>query len=222
MSVILEFTIAPEDFRLGQVLSGVPEMQFEIERIVPTGNMVMPFIWVTGETHTAFEESVQTNPAVKELLVLDKLDDSVLYRVEWNESPTDLINAIANAEATILQARGDGDWVFQVRFNDHDRLSQFHNYIIDQGMPLHIDRTYTLSEATDRGHRFNLTPDQREALLLALQQGYFATPREASLDELADEFGITRQALSKRIRQGNEKVLRGTLLSSITDFEDSP
>lgn len=222
MSVILEFTIASEDFRLGQVLSGSPQMQFELERIVPTGNMVMPFIWVTGDSHTTFEENVQTNPAVKELLVLDKIDNSGLYRVEWTESPTDLIDAIAKAEATILHARGDGDWVFRVRFNNHDKLSQFHNYVIDQGIPLHIDRTYTLSEATDRGHRFDLTPEQREALLLALQQGYFATPREASLDELADDLGITRQALSKRIRQGNEKVLRKALLSSTANFEDTP
>lgn len=76
MSVILEFTIASEDFRLGQVLSGSLEMQFELERIVPTGNMMMPFIWATGDTHTAFEEHVQTNPGVKELLVLDNFEDT--------------------------------------------------------------------------------------------------------------------------------------------------
>lgn len=40
MSVILEFTIAPEDFTLGQVLSGPSEMQFELEGLVPTGYMV--------------------------------------------------------------------------------------------------------------------------------------------------------------------------------------
>lgn len=222
MSVILEFTIASEAFRLGRVLSGPSEMRFELERIVPTGHMVMPFIWATGDDHERFEENVRTDPAVKELLVLDKLGESGLYRVEWNESPTDLIEAIARADASILQARGDGEWVFRLRFNNHDVLSQFHNYVIDQEMPLHIDRTYTLSEATERGHRFDLTSDQREALLLALQQGYFATPRDASLDELADELEITRQALSDRIRRGNEKVLHGVLLSSVSDFDDIP
>lgn len=225
MSVILEFTIASEDFRLGQVLSGPAQMQFELERIVPTGTMVMPFIWVASETHDAFEvfeEHVRTNPAVKELLPLDKLDASGLYRVEWEQSPTDLIDAIARAEASILQARGEGDWVFRVRFNDHDRLSQFHNYVIEKELPIHIDRTYTLSEAADRSERFNLTPNQREALVLALHRGYFATPREVDLEELADGLGITRQALSNRIRRANEKVLRGALLSPVTDFDDMP
>lgn len=222
MSVILEFTIAPEDFRLGQVLEGPSEMQFELERIVPTGYMVMPFVWVTGDDQAAFEEHVRTNPAVKELLVLDKLGDSGLYRIEWEESPMNLIEAIAEADASVLEARGNGDWVFRLRFNNHDKLSQFHNSIIDQGIPLHIDRTYTLSEATDHGHRFDLTQDQREALLLALERGYFATPREMTLDDLADELGISRQALSSRIRRANEKVLRGALLSSVADFDDTP
>lgn len=221
MSVLLEFTIASEDFRLGQVLTGPPGMQFELERVVPTGHMVMPFVWATGDDHTTFEDSVRDNPAVEELLVLDKIGDSGLYRITWKESPTNLIKAIAAAEASVLQARGDGDWVFRLRFNDHDKLSQFHNYIIDQDVPLHIDRTYTLSEATDRGHRFDLTPEQREALLLALRQGYFATPRDVELDELADELDISRQAVSNRIRRGNEKVLRGVLLSSVTDFDDA-
>lgn len=221
MSVILEFTIAAEDFRLGQVLEGPPEMQFKLERIVPTGYMVMPFVWVTGDDHATFEENVRTNPMVKELLVLDKLGDSGLYRIEWNESPTNLIEAIAEADASALEARGNGDWLFRLRFNDHDKLSQFHNYVIDQGIPLHIDRTYTLSEATDHGHRFDLTQDQREALLLALHGGYFATPREMTLNDLADELGISRQALSSRIRRANEKVLRGTMLSSVADFDDA-
>lgn len=38
----------------------------------------MPFIRVTGDSHTEFEENVQTNLAVKELLVLGKIDTSGL------------------------------------------------------------------------------------------------------------------------------------------------
>ncbi|WP_157533205.1 helix-turn-helix domain-containing protein, partial [Haloferax profundi] len=49
--------------------------------------------------------------------------------------------------------------------------------------------------------------------------GYFETPSEVSLDELADELDITRQALSNRIRLGNEKVLYGALLSSSSGTE---
>jgi predicted DNA binding protein len=215
MSVILEFSIDSGDFRLGQVLSGPSGMQFELERVVPTGRMVMPFVWVSGDDLTTFEESVRTNPAVKELLALDRLQESGLYRVEWEESPTNLIEGIGKTDGSILQARGNDEWQFRVRFSDHDALSGFHEYVIDQDIPIHVDRTYTMTGGPEG--RFDITPDQREALLLALHRGYFATPRETTLEELADGLDITKQALSNRIRRGNESVLRWALLSPSAD-----
>lgn len=217
MSVILEFSIDGEGFQLGQVLSVSPDMLLELERIVPTGNMVMPFVWASGEDHDAFEQGVRNHPSVKELLVLDVVGDSCLYRIEWGGDPTDLIEAIAVADAVVLEATGAERWVFRLRFPDHDKLSDFHNYVIESGIPIHIERTYTLTEGTERGHRFGLTPEQREALVLALKRGYFETPSEVSLGELASELDISQQALSKRIRRGNEKVLRKVLLASAAD-----
>lgn len=218
MSVILEFTIGSDEFSLGAVLSGVPGMHLEIERIVPTGGEVLPFVWVTGNTHEAFEESVRNSPIVTELLALDKVGDSGLYRIQWEEPQRDLVHGIAESEAVILEAEGNENWLFRLRFNDHDALSQFHNYCTDQDITIHIERTYTLRERVGQRRQFGLSQDQREALVLALQRGYFATPSEANLSELASELGISRQALSTRIRRGNEKILQTVLLSSVTDF----
>ncbi|MFP9060950.1 helix-turn-helix domain-containing protein [Natrialbaceae archaeon A-chndr2] len=219
MSVILEFTIGGKKFILGQVLSGPEIMHLELERIVPTGDMIMPFVWVTGENHDAFEETVQAHPAVKELIALDVVGDSALYRIEWHDEPTDLIEGIAAADAVILEARGNRQWQFRLRFPNHDKLSDFHNFILDHDIPIHIERTYTLSETTERGHQFDLSPEQREALVLATRQGYFATPRETSLEEIAEELGISEQAVSNRIRRGNEKILQQVLFTSASDFD---
>lgn len=217
MSVILEFSIDSEDFQLGEVLSAPPGMQLELERIVPTGDMVMPFVWATGERHATFEEQVRDHPAIKTCVAIDSVDESTLYRIEWEEE-TDLIQGIAASDAVILEAHGNGEWAFRLRFPDHDRLSHFHNFVLEQDLPIHIDRTYTLTETTERGHRFNLSQEQREALLLAIQGGYFATPREIGLDELAEKLGISEQAVSNRIRRGNEKILRQVLLTSAGDL----
>jgi predicted DNA binding protein len=218
MSVLLEFTIPARAFHLGDVLSGGSGMHLELERIVPTGNMVMPFIWATGSGHAGFERKVRDHPSVKELVVLDTIGDRGLYRIEWADGPHNLIEGVSEADTVVMQASGNGDWTFRLRFSDHERLSQFHNYVIDHDIPIHIERTYTLSETTERGHRFNLTVEQREALILALRRGYFETPSAASLDELADELEISRQALSSRIRGGNEKILQEVLLSSADTF----
>ncbi|KAB1185385.1 MULTISPECIES: helix-turn-helix domain-containing protein [Haloferax] len=219
MSVILEFSIAAEDFGLGEVLMGPPTMHLELERVVPTGGMVMPFVWVTGDDQDLFEQSVRNSPRVKELLLLDSIENSRLYRIEWNEEPTHLIESIAAADATVLEARGNDEWFFRLRFSTHDKLSMFHDDVTGQNIPLTVERTFTLTDEDGHGYRFDLTHEQREALVLALTRGYFATPSEVSLDDLAAELEISRQALSHRIRLGNEKVLRSTLLSSTADSE---
>ena len=218
MSVIVEFSIDTEAFQLGRVLAGPPDMHLELERIVPTGNQVAPFVWAIGEDQEAFEETVRAHPAVEELRVLDRLGERALYRIAWTDEPRDLLEGIARTDAVVLEARGDHNWLFRLRFPGHDRLSAFHNYVIEQRIPLHVERTYTLTEATERGHRFGLSQAQREALVLALDRGYFATPRETNLDDLAAELGISPQAASQRIRRGNEQVLRKALLPSVTDM----
>lgn len=220
MSVILEFTIDDEEFTFGRILARPPEMHLEIERVVPTGEMVMPFVWAKGGDHEVFEEQVRADPAVAELLALDRIGDRVLYRIEWADRPTDLLEGIAETDGVVLEAKGDRRWAFRLRFLDHDGLSAFHNFVLEQGIPIHIERTYTLSEGLDEpGHQFGLTQAQREALVLAIERGYFDVPSETTLDELAEELDITRQALSERVRRGNGAVLREVLLPSDSDFE---
>jgi predicted DNA binding protein len=219
MSVILEFSIPSREFTLGRVLAGSSTMHCELERIVPTGGMMMPFVWVTGENHEAFARTVREHDLIEELGVLDTVGESGLYRIEWAEEPTDLIEGIARSDAAVLQAFGNDTWEFRLRFPDHDGLSAFHNFLIENDIPCHIERAYTLTETSESGYRFGLSPEQREALLLALRRGYFTTPSEVTLDELAAELDISRQALSDRIRRGNEQVLREALLTTAGDSE---
>lgn len=217
VSVLLEFTIDADAFQLGRVLAPPPGMSLELERIVPTGSMIMPFVWAIGDEYHTFEERVRSHPAIRSLTSLDRFEDHGLYRLEWHGSPTDLVAAFERFEAVILEARGDDTWKFRLRFPTHDNLSAFHSAVRDQDIPIRVDRTYTLIEPLGREQTFDLTPEQREALVLALRRGYFASPSEVQLDELAGELGISRQAISKRIRRGNEEILESVLLSSGTD-----
>ena len=217
MSVLLEFSIEADAFQLGQVLSAPSGMVLELERIVPTGSSVLPLVWAVGEDYRRFEETVRSHPAVKSLRSLDRFGDRGLYRLEWQGSPRDLIAAIERSEAVVLEARGDDTWNFRLRFTDHENLSAFHDAVRDLAIPIYIERTYTMFEPCQQEQTVDLTPEQREALVLAVRRGYFASPSEVQLEELAGEVGISRQAFSKRLRRGNEKILNRVFLSSATD-----
>jgi len=65
---------------------------------------------------------------------------------------------------------------------------------------------------TDEGSA-PLTDKQLEVLNAALEHGYYECPRETQLKELADEIGISHQALSERMRRANKQLALAALKS---------
>jgi predicted DNA binding protein len=56
-----------------------------------------------------------------------------------------------------------------------------------------------------------LTTVERQTLELALDQGYFQSPRGTTLGSLADQFDVSKPAVSKNLRRGQLKVARGVV-----------
>jgi predicted DNA binding protein len=215
MSIIAEFTIPASEFVFGDVFSEMPNTSIELERIVPATGAMMPYFWVRCDDHEGAERAIRTHPAIRDVTRLDAIDDYVLYRATWDENGHDLLSGIGDTEGVILEAYSDDRWFFRLRFPNHDKLAQFYNFCTEYAISLHLGRVYTLSEHIDQGRQLGLTTEQREALVLALDRGYFDTPSEASLSELGDELDISQQAMSKRIRGGTKQVLTKVLLESI-------
>jgi predicted DNA binding protein len=212
MTVIAEFTIPSEEFLLGEVLQHQTGAHVEVERVVPVGPRIMPYAWVSGCDFEEFEYNVRASDHVVSLNALDKIGESVLYSVEWAETVESLMTGFVESNATILEARGNADWQFRIRFENHGNLSEFHNYCVDHDITYTVDRIYTLDEGDSGMDRFSLTAEQRETLVRAIEEGYFEVPRRTTLDELAAEFDISQQAASERVRRGAGKVLSTVML----------
>jgi predicted DNA binding protein len=56
--------------------------------------------------------------------------------------------------------------------------------------------------------RPDVRAEQRETLLLAVERGYFETPREATLDELAAELDEPRSTVSYRLRRATAELAK--------------
>lgn len=54
----------------------------------------------------------------------------------------------------------------------------------------------------------DIRPEQREILAVAVNRGYFETPREVTLDELADELEIPRSTVSYRLRRATSELAK--------------
>jgi predicted DNA binding protein len=218
MTVIAEFTIPSAEFILGDVLGQTEGFHMEIERVVPLDSRVMPYVWVSGSGFDEFERDVRSSEHVVSLTALDRIDDAVLYSIEWSPAVESLMNGFVVSNATILEAHGNAEWVFRVRFENHRDLSVFHDYCTDHDIAYVVGRIYTLDPESAAVNRFGLTSEQREILVAALEAGYYEVPRRTSLDDLAARYGITQQAASERLRRASDRVLSAMILDrSVVD-----
>lgn len=215
MSVIVEFTLASSAFPFGRSMSGGSGMKASLDRISPLDEGRLPFVWVTDHDLEAYERQLESSDIVASVEMLTRLEDSALYRVEWNTEGETFLNGVAQTGGTIVEGNGDDEsWSFSLRFRNHAALTNFHRFYQNQDFPVHIDRVYAVEEKAERESAFGLTAKQREALAKAVDHGYFSVPRGTQLEEMADEMGISRQALSEHIRRGAEKVLRMSVLDA--------
>lgn len=53
----------------------------------------------------------------------------------------------------------------------------------------------------------DLSTVERDTIAAAVEHGYFTDPRDATLSTLAEEFGVSKMAVSKNLRRGQRKLL---------------
>ncbi|OLZ42263.1 DNA-binding protein [Natrinema saccharevitans] len=214
MTSIAEFTLAPADFPLGRVFEERPEVALDLDRVVPSGDTVMPYFWVQDpdEELAAIRRLFDGLPELRSAVLMEDLGDRGLYRAEWKPEYMGIMRAIAETGVTVVSATGTRTgWVFELRAGSVDRFSAFQQYCTDHDIEVTLTRLNRLSEMT-AGAEYGLTPDQREALLLAYNRGYYSDARETDQATLADELGISRQAFSSRLRRGYRNLIEGTIV----------
>jgi predicted DNA binding protein len=97
---------------------------------------------------------------------------------------------------------------------DHESLVSVLQLVSDASVPVQteeitqFDTGDEMSVSIDLGM---LTAKQREALVLALEKGYYKRPRDADLAALADRLGITKSAVSQRLRTAEIKLVESAL-----------
>lgn len=213
MSVIAEITVPANAFALEHTFTSVADLTVEVDRLAThSRDWVMPFVWVRGDLE-AFEAAAEDDPTVSECRPVDVADPTGLYNVQWSARVTAVVDTIIDRHGIVLEAAATGGtWYLKLRFLDRTELEEFRSYFESEEYRFDVHRLYTENEPKRR--EFDLTPAQRETLVTALAVGYFEVPREAKIADLAEEFGISTNAVSQRLRRGTESLVRNTLTIS--------
>jgi predicted DNA binding protein len=97
-------------------------------------------------------------------------------------------------------------WLFVERSASHEQLTQYINELEDAGL---------LYQVLSLKHSHNpidlLTDRQRQFLTEAVARGYYETPRQCTLTELAETFGVNKSAASGTLRRAEGRIIKDAL-----------
>ncbi|MDG5775506.1 helix-turn-helix domain-containing protein [Haloarculaceae archaeon H-GB2-1] len=211
MATVAEFSIEPTAVPLQEIFDVFPAAQIELERVVPLEQGIVPYLWISG-IDASGRDVLASLHALSHVRIVDLIDDEVLCRADWERCNRGFFDPLIESNVSLLSATCTADgWTVIVRGEDRGDVAAFQERCLSGGVPLTLSRIHSLTPLLT-GHEYTLTDPQRTALLLAFERGYFDTPRETTLEELAGELGITRQALASRLRRGHRRLIEATLV----------
>lgn len=118
MATIVKGSLLADDFALRESLSNLPDVEFEVEQIVESGeDAVMPLLWDRGAEIQAIEEAFTNDPSVTDPSLIMEVDEQQLYRMEWVSQVGVVLQMLTTAEATVTDAYGARDtWYLRVLY----------------------------------------------------------------------------------------------------------
>lgn len=213
MAIEASFTVEHADFPLGAVFEQLTDVTIELDRIVPTGESIIPYFWISADDTDKLTTDLSDDLGIDQVKVIDQVEKQMFVRIDWNLTHESILTAIVHTEITLLSGIGkEKQWTFEVRASEQEDLSDFQAYCQDHDIPIELTALHAVSPLkSDR--EYDLTDGQRNALVLAYSSGYFDSPRDATQADLAEELGVTRQAVSSRLQRGLRRLVASTLIT---------
>lgn len=170
-----------------------------------------PFVVVEGGNVESLSDALESDPTVAEVDFLGSVGESHRFSVRF-EGGVPLVPPIATelGVRVISVRHDDGLWYIQMHLPTHSTLQRVQSHYHDHDITFRVKRLHVARE-TEVGAETTLLPSQHEALLIAYRHGYFNVPRTMTQGELAKRLGISKSAVSQRIRRAVGRLIKATL-----------
>lgn len=212
MSVIVEFTMPAPEFLLGEALRVDSDLSVEIERVVAHADeRVTPYFWVADGDDVSVEDALAADPSVEDVVAVDDFGGTTLFRAEWRDEGSEVLDAFRTIDMVLLEAVGRrGCWQLRLRFDDRESFDAFNAYRRERDLSATVDRIYR-PDGPNAGGQFGLTTTQRETLETALEVGYYDVPRRVTHAGLAERLGVSQQSVSNRLHRAHGNLVASVL-----------
>ena len=209
--IVAQLRLAHPNLFLGPTLRHAPDVTVEPDywTSVESGRTLV-FVTVYGTAFDRFETGLEADSTVTDPVLVDRYPDRRVYRVALTDCAVTVTATAATVGGRLLDLSScRNGWQVQLRFADRDQLVAFNDYCRERDVSVTVDHL-RVSDDSDDGV-VALTAKQQELLAIAHEEGYFDVPRGISQDELADRLGVSKSAVSQRLRRAVDELCASSL-----------
>ncbi|KAA9395910.1 DNA-binding protein [Haloarcula sp. CBA1130] len=213
MSITTKIHIEHERLALVPTLQNLEDIAIRVitQGNTDPGSTVFPFL-IEYRDRARLEEALDTDPTVQSYELVDWTDQTGIYYIE-HTTATKLISSVVtdvNGFLVHTETKGNG-WLVRLLLPDREALNTIWEFANENDISLDIIEIYGNTD-TGGESSYGLTDEQRTALITAYENGYFGEPRDISLNEVADEIGLSSTAMSGRLRRGMRNLIAATII----------
>ncbi|MEF8853289.1 MAG: helix-turn-helix domain-containing protein [Haloarculaceae archaeon] len=220
MATITEVRFAHEQGALAGTLGTLDEVEARVlpeTSTDPAGTMyVFEF---DGVDSAALEAALADDETVATARPMPEFADRTLWGIEFTPETELLAPRVTHQGGFVVDAHsascesGPEGWHERWLLPDSGAIHDIWEHARAEGFEFEVVDLHRHGTGDAHSHaREALTDEQREALLMAREMGYFSDPREASLEAVADALGHSPSAISGRIKRGMKALIEATLV----------
>ncbi len=191
----------PSGSWLGDVSRAHPDATLRATETVAAAEGEVTALGVGGTDRAATVESLREHDRVNRVDVVDRTGPATRLRVVAPAPPPHVaaareVGLPIEEPVSVTEGRSIVDLV-----GDRSRLTAFSRRLTGEGVTVGI-------EASDADGEPVLTDTQRGLVLDAVAAGYYDTPRECTLTELAESCDLAKSTCSETLHRAEGRVLR--------------
>ena len=178
-----------------------PETEFAVLGAWPTDGKLRALIETSTIELASLKETISTIPTVTNIETRHTADDTILFEVS---TPTSAPHG-AMAESGIVPSYPlhlEGGWFVGDLTASRDQLSAFRDELEAVG----IEYQLVQISGTD-GAPEMLTARQQEVVELAVEHGYYESPRRCTLTDLAESLDVNKSVVSRILQRAEGHII---------------
>ncbi|MFW9818101.1 MAG: helix-turn-helix domain-containing protein [Candidatus Thorarchaeota archaeon] len=192
----------PEQIWISEIFRNYPDVKMEISYFLPydlersIGNSVIEMMHYNIDS---IIEEISVHPSVFELSVIEREENHVKFNIKTKDPY--LLYAIIKCGVLVdFPIRVEDGFAYWRLISSRDRIDQLLTLFEERNINFELLRI-GIAPYNIEDEKYKLTLDELNVLDRAISSGFFEIPRKISLEELANELGKSKSALSVMLRK---------------------